>query len=128
MSKLHLVHSLQFIARYVPSKKWSLLYSNVDNLVIFLEEANHLNEAVYLAQTINYAQYFREKAYWIAANHQEARPGQLKLEWICNSPSWKFITYGVLHYVLREGEQAKQEKNEENVIALCQLRAEPLPL
>ncbi len=72
MSKLHLVQALKFIARYVPSKKWSLLYSNVDYLVIVLKEANHLNEAVFLVQTSEYAQYLRVKAHWIAANHQEA--------------------------------------------------------
>ncbi len=128
MGKLSLVQALQFIARHIPPENWSLLYSNVDNLVILLKGAGHLDKAIYLASTGDYAQYLREKAHWVADNCQEAQPGQLKLEWICNLPSWKFITCAVQHYVLREEEQAQQEEKEEDTHASRQLRAELLLL
>ncbi len=49
MGKLCLVQSLQFISRHVPPEKWSLLYSNMDNMIILLESAASLDEAILLA-------------------------------------------------------------------------------
>ena len=105
MGKLRLVQALQFISRHVPPQRWSLLYSNVDNLIVALEGASCLDEAV----VGDYAKYLTEKLEFVAANSNEAKPGQLKLEWLCNSSSWKFITARLQQYVLREEE-------EENVV------------
>jgi hypothetical protein len=95
MGKLRLVQALQFISRYVPPQNWSLLYSNVDNLIIVLEEARSLDEAVFLVNDYQgYAKYLEEKRHFVASidNGGEVNPGQLKLEWICQSSSWRFIT------------------------------------
>ena len=103
MGKLRLVQALQFFSRHLPPASWSLLYSNVDNLIIALEGAGNLEEAVFLAAgSDGLARYLAEKPLYLAASSQEAEPGQLKLEWLCNSPSWRFITLGIMHYVLRD--------------------------
>jgi len=52
MGKLRLVQALQFISRHVPSQNWSLLYSNVDNLIISLKGAKSLDEAVAIATNV----------------------------------------------------------------------------
>jgi len=103
MGKLRLVQALQFFSRHLPPASWSLLYSNVDNLIIALEGAGNLEEAVFLAAgSDGLARYLAEKPLYLAASSQEAEPGQLRLEWLCNSPSWRFITLGIMHYVLRD--------------------------
>jgi len=121
MGKLRLVQALQFISKHIPPQNWSLLYSNVDNLIIVLEDANSLDEAVCLAASSqDYAKYLEEKPFFVASNSQEVKPGQLKLEWICNSPSWKFITGGIQHYVLREEENGGGSTSEERRQSLLQ--------
>jgi len=133
MGKLRLVQALQFISRHVPPQNWSLLYSNVDNLIISLRGAKSLDEAVAAAVAASaaadvagrgidrsgdggggggddddndgYARFLAEKQSFLAADDndgQEVQPGQLKLEWLCNSSSWEFITAGVQQYVLRD--------------------------
>ena len=116
MGKLRLVQALQFISRHVPSQNWSLLYSNVDNLIISLKGAKSLDEAVAIATNVidkgnggdydSYARFLAEKPLFLAVDSQEVQPGQLKLEWLCNSSSWKFITAGVQQYVLRDKEDS----------------------
>ena len=116
MGKLRLVQALQFISRYVPPQNWSLLYSNVDNLIIVLEEARSLDEAVFLVNDYQgYAKYLEEKRHFVASsdNGGEVNPGQLKLEWICQSSSWRFITCGVQHYVLREEEDDDDDDDDD---------------
>jgi len=64
MFKLSLVQSLQFISRHLPSAKWSLVYSNVDNLILILEEAHSLDDAIrrqHIENPATYAQYLQEK-------------------------------------------------------------------
>ena len=118
MGKLRLVQSVQFISRHVPPEKWSLLYSNVDNMIILLEGAASLNEAILLAVDgpLDYDGYLEEKSHFVAKDSQNVHPGQLKLEWICNLPSWKFITCGLQNYILREEEDNddKEEKKKED--------------
>ncbi len=115
MGKLRLVQSLQFISRHVPPKKWSLLYSNVDNMIILLEGAASLDEAILLAvdSPRDYDRYLQEKSHFVAKDSQNIYPGQLKLEWICNSPSWKFITCRLQNYILREEEDNDDDDKEE---------------
>ncbi len=108
MGKLRLVQALQFISRYVPPQNWPLLYSNVDNLIIVLEEARSLDEAIFLVNNCQgCAKYLEEKRHFVASrdNGDQVNPRQLKLEWICQSSSWRYITCGVQHYVLREDEE-----------------------
>jgi hypothetical protein len=103
MGKLRLVQALQFFSRHLPPASWSLLYSNVDNVIIALEGAGSLEEAVFLgAGKDGLARYLAEKPLFVAATSHEVEPGQLKLEWLCKSPSWRFITAGIMHYVLRD--------------------------
>jgi hypothetical protein len=121
MGKLRLVQALQFISRHVPPQNWSLLYSNVDNLIISLKGAKSLNEAVAAAAAAaasddnGYARFLAEKPSFLAADDdgggREVQPGQLKLEWLCNSSSWVFITAGVQQYVLRDEEEAGDGSN-----------------
>jgi hypothetical protein len=140
MGKLRLVQALQFISRHVPPQNWSLLYSNVDNLIISLKGAKSLNEAVAAAAAASaaanvagrgidrsggdsggddddddgYARFLAEKPSFLAADDddgQEVQPGQLKLEWLCNSSSWEFITPGVQQYVLIDKEEAIDGSN-----------------
>ncbi len=47
-------------------------------------------------------QYLAEKLLYVAATSHEVEPGQLKLEWLCNLSTWRFITVGIMHYVLRD--------------------------
>ncbi len=62
-----------------------------------------LKEAIFLAAgSDSLAQYLAEKPLYVAASSQEAEPGQLRSEWLCNSPSWRCITVGIMHYVLRD--------------------------
>jgi hypothetical protein len=118
MGKLRLVQALQFMSRHVPPQNWSLLYSNVDNLIIVLEDSHSLDEAVFLANVCKgYAKYLEEKHLFVAASdnskgQQQVNSGQLKLERICQSSLWKFITGGVQHYVLREEDDDNGEEKE----------------
>jgi hypothetical protein len=92
-----------------------LLYSNVDNIIIALEGAGNLEEAVFLAAgSDSLAQYLAEKPLYVAASSQEAEPGQLKLEWLCNSPSWRFITVGIMHYVLRDNGNHHEDDDDDD--------------
>jgi len=103
MGKLRLVQALQFFSRHLPPASWSLLYSNVDNIIIALEGAGSLDEAVFLAGgNDGLTRYLAEKPIYLADSSQTVEPGQLKLEWLCNSPTWRFITAGIMHYVLRD--------------------------
>jgi len=107
MGKLRLVQALQFISRHIPPQRWSLLYSNVDNLIITLNGADNLDEAVLMStDSQGYLDYIVEKSQFVAGdNSQAVEPGYLKLEWLCKSASWKFITAGIQQYVLREEEE-----------------------
>ncbi len=138
MGKLCLVQALQFISRYVPPQNWPLLYSNVDNLIIVLEEARSLDEAIFLVNDCQgYAKYLEEKRHFVASsdNGGQVNPGQLKLEWICQSSSWRFLTCGVQHYVLREEEEEEDDNDDKEgkeavatAIVAGSFSHQPLPL
>jgi len=80
-----LVQALQFFSRHLSPASWSLLNSNVDNVIIALEGASSLEETVFLGTSSNrMAWYLAEKRLYVAATIHEVEPGQLKLEWLCN--------------------------------------------
>jgi len=98
MGKLRLVQILQFISRHVSPQRWTLLYSNVDNMIIALNGASNLDEAVLRSPDRHgYLDYVIDKCHFLSGE-----PGCLKMVWLCNSASWKFVTAGLQQYVLRE--------------------------
>jgi hypothetical protein len=116
MGKLRLVQALQFFSRHLPPASWSLLYSNVDNIIIALEGAGSLDEAVFLAGgNDGLTRYLAEKPIYLADSSQTVEPGQLKLEWLCNSPTWRFITAGIMHYVLRDNGNHDDDDDDDDV-------------
>jgi hypothetical protein len=87
---------------------------------ILLKGAKSLDEAVAINTIVigkgngggeGYARFFAKKPLFLAADSQEVQPGQLKLEWLCNLSSWKFITMGVQQYVLRDKEEESDCSN-----------------
>jgi hypothetical protein len=84
-------------------------------MIILLEGAASLDEAVLLVVDgpRDYDRYLQEKSHFVAKDSRKVYLGQLKLEWICNSPSWKFITCRLQKYILREEEDNDNEGKEE---------------
>ena len=47
--------------------------------------------------------YLPEKPLYLVNHPGQAKPGVAKLEWLCNVPSWEFITLTTQHYALVTG-------------------------
>ena len=96
--KLRLVQILHFIQQHVDPSKFRLLYSNIDNLVFALADADTLEEAIrpQLAH-----RFQAQKDRFFVAHPTHKTPGMAALEWIRNySSGWKFISIRTQHYCL----------------------------
>ena len=96
--KLRLVQILHFIQQHVDSSKFRLLYSNIDNLVFALADADTLEEAIH-PQLDHHFQAQKEQFFVAHPTHKT--PGMAALEWIRDhSCGWKFISIRTQHYCL----------------------------
>jgi len=101
--KLRLVQIIQFIARHLSPQNWSLVYSNIDNLIIAIRGGASLDEAVLATAADQGAveNYLAEKPLHLVPHPGgPAQPGMAKLEWLCNLPRWQFITPMIQNYAL----------------------------
>jgi len=99
--KLRLVQILHFINHHVHPNHFKLLYSNVDNLVFALANADTLEEAV---RPECLASFNQNKHLYFSSTHKA--PGLAELKWIRNGTSeWKFITLRTQHYCIVVSEQ-----------------------
>jgi len=95
--KLRLVQVLNFLQRHIAPAQFRLLYSNIDNLVFALGNANTLLEAVY-PSCVN---SFQAEKHQFLVQEGQKTPGKAELEWIRQSESgWKFISVRTQHYCL----------------------------
>jgi hypothetical protein len=96
--KLRLVQILHFIQQHVDLFKFRLLYSNIDNLVFALADANTLEEAI----PAQHASSFQaKKDQFLVSQSSQKTPGLATLEWIRDgSCGWKFVSYRTQHYCL----------------------------
>lgn len=96
--KLRLIQVLNFLQRHIHPSQFCLLYSNIDNLVFALGNANTLTEAVH-PHRIN--SYHAEKNQFLVGEDDTKTPGKAELEWIRNGAcGWKFISVRTQHYCL----------------------------
>jgi hypothetical protein len=107
--KLRLVQIIQFIARHLSPQNWSLVYSNIDNLIIAIRGGASLDEAVLAtaAEKSTVENYLAEKPFYMVNHPGQAKLGLAKLEWLCNIPNWQFITLITQHYALMTAHEEK---------------------
>jgi len=102
--KLRLVPIIQFIPRHLSPKNWSLVYSNIDNLIITMRGGGSLDKSVLAtAEKSTLESYLPEKPLYLVDQPGQAKPGVAKLECLCNVPCWEFITLTTQHYALVTG-------------------------
>jgi hypothetical protein len=95
--KLRLMQVLNFLQRHIQPSQFRLLYSNIDNLVFALGNANTLVEAIHPSRTVS----FNAERNQFLAEEGVKTPGKVELEWIRNENcGWKFITLRTQHYCL----------------------------
>jgi hypothetical protein len=95
--KLRLMQILNFLQRNIHPSQFRTLYSNIDNIVFALGNANTLVEAVHPLR-INH--FHAEKNQFLGENGEKA-PGKAELEWIRNdSCGWRFVSLRTQHYCL----------------------------
>ena len=139
--KLRLVQILHFLQQHVDPSRFRLLYSNIDNLVYALGDADTLEEAL---EPQYRASFFIHKDQFLAgvkAGVVVKTPGMAALEWIRNtSCGWKFISIRTQHYCLvvsnaKEGGNLHKTSGWTNVssqeaynLALKMLRGNPVSL
>ena len=139
--KLRLVQILHFLQQHVDPSRFRLLYSNIDNLVYALGDADTLEEAL---KPQYRASFFIHKDQFLAgvkAGVVVKTPGMAALEWIRNtSCGWKFISIRTQHYCLvvsnaKEGGNLHKTSGWTNVssqeaynLALKMLRGNPVSL
>jgi hypothetical protein len=100
--KLRLIQILHFIQQHIYPGHFKLLYSNVDNLVYALANANTLEDAIRPEAWDS----FQQSKDLFLASAQIKQPGLAKLEWLRNgSCQWKFITLRTQHYCVVVSEQ-----------------------
>jgi len=96
--KLRLIQVLNFLQRHIAPTQFRLLYSNIDNLVFALGNANTLQESVH---PFRMASFHAEKHQFLVEEEESKTPGKAELEWIRQSSSgWKFISVRTQHYCL----------------------------
>ena len=96
--KLRLVQILHFIQQHVDPAKFRLLYSNIDNLVFALADANSLDEAIRPERIQSFS---INKDQFLVSPQANKTPGMAALEWIRDESSgWKFISIRTQHYCL----------------------------
>jgi hypothetical protein len=100
--KLRLVQIIQFMSRHLSPKNWSLVYSNIDNLIIAICGGASLDKAVLntAGEKSTVENYLAEKPLYLVNHPGQASPGLAKMEWLCNVPNWQFITLTTQHYAL----------------------------
>ena len=98
--KKRLVEIIHFLQKHCRPHSFRLLYSNVDNIVFALANANTLQEAI----APHYRKRFNEKASMFVLQQTPdssttATPGVASVKWIRNgSCGWKFISIRTQHY------------------------------
>lgn len=96
--KLRLMQVLNFLQRHISPSQFRLLYSNIDNLVFSLGNADTLIEAIH-PRRLN--SFHAEKNQFLVEENGTKSPGKAELEWIRNgSCGWKFISLRTQHYCL----------------------------
>jgi hypothetical protein len=99
---------IQFIAHHLSYQNWSLVYSNIDNLIIAICGGTSLDEAIFAtAEKSTVQSYLAEKPNYLLNHPGQAKPGIAKLKWLCNIPNWEFITMTTQHYALVTDDEEK---------------------
>ena len=99
--KLRLVQILHFLQQHVNPLRFRLLYSNIDNILFALGDANTLEEAIepHLQDS-----FCTQKGNFLASveNGKVIKtPGMAALEWIRDGTTgWKFVSIRTQHYCL----------------------------
>jgi hypothetical protein len=106
--KLRLMQIIQFIAHHLSPQNWSLVYSNIDNLIIAVRGGASLDEAILAtAEKSTVQSYLAKKPNYLLNHPGQAKPGIAKLKWLCNIPNWEFITMTTQHYALVTDDEEK---------------------
>ena len=99
--KLRLVQILHFLQQHVDSLKFRLLYSNIDNILFALGDADTLEDAL---EPHRVDSFHTQKDNFLASVQNEKivkTPGMAALEWIRDGTSgWKFVSIRTQHYCL----------------------------
>jgi hypothetical protein len=102
------VQVLNFLQRHIHPLQFRLLYSNIDNLVFALGNANTLTEAIHPSRNDSF--YDKKKQY--LAEEGVKTPGKAELEWIRNGNCGrKFISLRTQHYCLVVSESHEGDGN-----------------
>ena len=139
--KLRLVQILHFLQQHVDPSRFRLLYSNIDNLVYALGDADTLEEALKPQCRVSFCLYKNQFLAGVTDGVVVKTPGMAALEWIRNaSCGWKFVSIRTQHYCLvvsnsQEGGNLHKTSGWTNVssqeaynLALKMLRGRPVSL
>ena len=99
--KLRLVQMLHFLQQHLNPSKFRLLYSNIDNLVYALGDADNIEEAVETQHQDSFCTYKDQFLASWSNGVVVKTPGMAALEWVRNAAcGWKFISIRTQHYCL----------------------------
>ena len=105
--KLRLVEILHFIQAHVKPMHFRLLYSNIDNIIFGLANANTLEDAIQPSQWLHFCQnkdeYFAPvpttNITTLSTDVAIKPPGMAEFKWIRNGHcQWKFVSMRTQHY------------------------------
>ena len=107
--KLRLVQILHFIQQHISPLRFRLLYSNIDNILYALGNADTLDEAVMPQCRQSFEA--QKNQFLVDTNHPIKIPGMAELEWIRHgSCGWKFISIRLQHYCLLASDESHLHK------------------
>jgi hypothetical protein len=108
--KLRLIQILFYIHQNVAPGQFRLLYSNIDNIIYALGNADSLEEAILNEKRVDFEN--TKHLYFYSSDINSKSPGLAELKWIRKGREsrWKFITIRTQHYCL----VVSSDNNEEN--------------
>ena len=99
--KLRLVQILHFLQHHVNPLRFRLLYSNIDNILFALGDANTLEEALEPHRQDSFTTHKDKFMTCLQNGVVSKNPGMAALEWIRDGASgWKFVSIRTQHYCL----------------------------
>lgn len=101
--KFRIVQFLNFLQKYIPSEKWRLVYSNIDNCQIACSSPS-LEDAVPEAKR---HQFLRDRELFIA---DLKMPGLMKLEWSYVNTDFSYISAFIQNHAIISSEQNPRAK------------------
>jgi hypothetical protein len=109
--KLRLVQIFDYIQQHTSPGQFKLLYSNIDNIIYALANADTLEDAISIHKRANF--HATKHLYFTSSEANPIKlPGMAELKWIRKGESdWKFITIRTQHYCL----VVSETEHEDNV-------------